>query len=95
VAEDAAQGRSILFEVADFALCLQLFKRLETDWPARLVGRSAARFVSVAIDPEATGMKALLDTVAAWAGEVGLGSVNFHVGDQMSVVFATPPSSGV
>ena len=33
-------------------------------------------------------MELLLDQVAHWASEVGLSSVSFHVGEQISVVFA-------
>jgi hypothetical protein len=32
-------------------------------------------------------MELLLDSVARWASKVGLHSVSFHVGEQMSVVF--------
>jgi hypothetical protein len=94
VAEDDEQGRSILFEVADFALCLQLFKRLETGWPARVVGRSESRFVSVALDPDDAGMQALLEAVAVWFGEVGIPSVLFRVGEQMSLIFETGADPG-
>ena len=79
---------SVLFEVADFALCLQLCKRLHPDWQARLVGRTESHFVAVDIDPADGRMELLLDQVAHWASEVGLSSVSFHVGEQISVVFA-------
>ena len=36
-------------------------------------------------------MELLLDAVAEWASEVGLRSVPFHVGEQISVVFAKEP----
>jgi hypothetical protein len=83
--------QSVLFEVADFALCLQLSKRLDQDWQARLVGRTESHFVAVDMDPGDRRMELLLDAVAAWAWEVGLRSVPFHVGEQMSVVFAKEP----
>lgn len=86
--QDFGTLQPVLFEVADFALCLQLFKRLEGTWPARLVGRTEARFVAVDIQPGDARMELLLDTVARWATEVGLTSVTYHVGDHMSVVFA-------
>jgi hypothetical protein len=79
---------SVLFEVADFALCQQLCKRLDQDWQARLVGRTESHFVAVGMDPADGRMVLLLDAVAEWASEVGLSSVTFHVGEQMSVVFA-------
>jgi len=80
----------LLFEVADFSLCLQLFTRLERDWPARFVGRTESRFVAVDLDPASEPIGALLESVARWAFEVGLPSVHYHVGEQMSVVFAAP-----
>jgi hypothetical protein len=79
---------SVLFEVADFALCLQLCKRLHPDWQARLVGRTESHFVAVDMDSADGRMELLLDAVARWASEVGLHSVSFHVGEHMSVVFA-------
>jgi hypothetical protein len=79
---------SVLFEVADFALCLQLCKRLHPDWQARLVGRTESHFVAVDMDPADGRMELLLDQVGRWASEVGLSSVSFHVGEQMSAVFA-------
>jgi len=79
---------SVLFEVADFALCLQLCKRLHPDWQARLVGRTESHFVAVDIDPADGRMELLLDQVGRWASEAGLSSVSFHVGEKMSVVFA-------
>jgi hypothetical protein len=82
---------SVLFEVADFALCLQLCKRLHPDWQARLVGRTESHFVAVDIDPADGRMELLLDQVAHWASEVGLRSVPSHVGEKMSVVFAKEP----
>jgi hypothetical protein len=78
----------LLFEVADFSLCLQLFTRLERDWPARLVGRTESRFVAVELDPASQRMEALRDSVARWAFEVGFPSVRYHVGEQMFVVLA-------
>lgn len=81
----------VLFEVADFALCLQLCKRLHRDWGARLVGRTESHFVAVDLDPDDGRMELLLETVAQWASEVGLRSVSFHVGEHMSVVFAKEP----
>jgi hypothetical protein len=82
---------SVLFEVADFALCLQLCKRLDQDWQARLVGRTESHFVAVDIDPADGRMELLLDQVGRWASEVDLSSVSFHVREQMSVVFAKEP----
>jgi hypothetical protein len=79
--------KSALFEVADFALCLQLCKRLHPDWQARLVGRTES-LVAVDMDSADGRMELLLDAVARWASEVGLHSVSFHVGEHMSVVFA-------
>ena len=79
---------SVSFEVADFALCLQLCKRLRLDWEARLVGRTQSHLVAVEMDSADGRMELLLDQVAQWAWEVGLSSVSFHVGEQMSVVFA-------
>jgi hypothetical protein len=88
--QDFGTLQPILFEVADFALCLQLFKRLEGTWPVRLVGRTEARFVAVDVKPgDDERLEELLDTVAHWAAEVGLHSVRYHVGDTMSEVFAT------
>jgi hypothetical protein len=86
--QDFGTLQPVLFEVADFALCLQLFQRLQGTWPVRLVGRTEARFVAVDIEPADARMEPLLDTVAGWATEVGLTSVTYHVGDHMSVVFA-------
>jgi len=86
--QDFGIFQPILFEVADFALCLQLFKRLEGTWAARLVGRTEARFVAVDIEPSDPQIEQLLDTVAHWATEVGLHSVRYHTGDTMSEVFA-------
>jgi hypothetical protein len=68
---------SVSFEVADFALCLQLCKRLRLDWEARLVGRTESHFVAVDMDPA--------------DGRMELSSVPFHVGEQMSAVFAKEP----
>jgi hypothetical protein len=82
---------SVFFEVADFALCLQLCKRLHPDWQARLVGRTESHFVAVDIDPDDGRMELLLDQVGRWASEAGLSSVSFHVGEQMSVVFTKEP----
>ena len=79
---------SVLFEVADFALCLQLCKRLHPDWQARLVGRTESHFVAVDMDPADGRMELLLDQVAHWVSEVGPRSVPSHVGEKMSVVFA-------
>jgi hypothetical protein len=80
-------AETILFEVPDFALCLQLQRRLQQHWTARLVGRSESRFVAVPLDGDvARGM--LLRAVAEWAGEVGLPFVHFHLGEQMSMVVA-------
>jgi hypothetical protein len=84
-------AESVLFEVADFALCLQLCKRLHPDWQARLVGRTESHFVAVDIDPADGRMELLLDQVGRWASEVGLSSVPFYVGEQVSVVFAKKP----
>jgi hypothetical protein len=84
---------SVLFEVADFALCLQLCKRLDDAWQARLVGRTESHLVAVDMDPADGRMEPLLDEVAQWASEVGLSSVTFHVGEQMSVVFAKEPDT--
>ena len=78
----------VLFEVADFALCLQLCQRLGRDWNARLVGRTESHFVAVDMDSADGRMELLLDAVSQWASEVGLHSVSFHVGEQMSAVFA-------
>jgi hypothetical protein len=80
---------AILFELPDFALCLQLRQRLQEDWAARVVGRSESRFVSVPLGPEDPRMDVLLQAVAHWADEVGLQEVRFHAGDTMSVVFAS------
>jgi hypothetical protein len=56
-----------------------------------LVGRGEAHFVAVALDPDDdVAMETLLQIVAEWAGEAGLRFVNFHVGDQMSMVLAQP-----
>ena len=82
---------SVLCEVADFALCLQLCKRLHPDWQARLVGHTESHFVAVDMDPADGRMELLLDQVAHWASEVGLRSVPSHVGEKMSVVFAKEP----
>jgi hypothetical protein len=79
---------SVLLEVADFALCLQLCKRLDQDFEARLVGRTESHFVAVDMDSADGRIELLLDAVAQWASEVGLHSVSFHVGERMSVVFA-------
>jgi len=79
---------SVSFEVADFALCLQLCKRLRLDWEARLVGRTESHLVAVDTDSADGRVELLLDQVAHWASEVGLSSVSFHVGEQISVVFA-------
>ena len=79
---------SVSFEVADFALCLQLCKRLRLDWEAWLVGRTESHLVAVDTDSADGRMELLLDQVAHWASEVGLSSVSFHVGEQISVVFA-------
>ena len=68
-----------------------LCKRLDQDWQARLVGRTESHFVAVGMDPADGRMVLLLDAVAEWASEVGLSSVSFHVGEQMSVVFAKEP----
>jgi len=84
---------SVLFEVADFALCLQLCKRLRLDWEARLVGRTESHLVAVEMDSADGRMELLLDQVAQWAWEVGLSSVSFHVGEQMSAVFAKEPDA--
>ena len=78
----------MLFEVADFALCLQLCRRLPQDFEACLVGRTQSHFVAVDMNSADGRMELLLDAVAQWASEVGLHSVSFHVGEQMSVVFA-------
>lgn len=79
---------TVLFEVPDFALCLRLYQRLRQAWPAWLVGQSESRFVAVSVVQQSAAMEDLLRTVAEWASEVGLPSVAFHVGEQMSVVFA-------
>jgi len=68
-------AESVLFEVADFALCLQLCNRLDQDWDAHVVGRTESHFVAVGIDPDDGRMELLLDAVAAWAWEAGLRSV--------------------
>lgn len=81
-------AESVLFEVADFALCLQLCNRLDQDWDAHVVGRTESHFVAVGIDPDDGRMELLLDAVAAWAWEAGLRSVPFHVNEKMLVVFA-------
>jgi hypothetical protein len=86
--------RTVLFEVADFSLCLRLYRRLQGNWRTWLVGRSEARFVAVEIDPEDVSMEMLTQTVSEWAGEVGLRFVNFHVGEQMFVLVATTPGPG-
>jgi hypothetical protein len=52
---------SVLFEVADFALCPQLCKRLHPDWQARLVGRTESHFVAVDMDLADRRMELLLD----------------------------------
>jgi hypothetical protein len=53
---------SVLFEVAaDFALCLQLCKRLHPDWQARLVGRTESHFVAADMDLADGRMELLLD----------------------------------
>lgn len=89
---DASQAECVrepvLFEVADFALCLQLCQRLDRDWDARLVGRTESHFVAVDVHASDGRMGLLLDAVAQWASEVGLHSVPFYVGDRLSVVFA-------
>jgi hypothetical protein len=72
---------SVLFEVADFALCLQLCNRLDQDWDAHVLGRTESHFVAVGIDPDAGRM------------EADLRSVPFHVGEKMSVVFAKDGTS--
>ena len=82
---------SVLFEVVDFALCLQLCNRLDQDWDAHVVGRTESHFVAVGIDPDDGRMELLLNTVGEWAWEAGLRSVPFHVGEKMSVVFAKEP----
>jgi hypothetical protein len=84
----ANSGETVLFEVTDSALALKLLHRLRGRWPVHLVGQDDARFVAVSLDPDDVSMEMLLQTVAEWAGEVGLRSVAFHVGDQMSVVVA-------
>jgi len=46
-----------------------------------------SHFVAVDMNSADGRMELLLDAVAQWASEVGLHSVSFHVGEQMSVVF--------
>ena len=89
--DGSGEPQTVLFEVPDFSLCLQLYRHLEESWQARVVGRSEARFVAVEIDPEDVSMEMLTQTVSEWAGEVGLHSVNFHLGDEMFVLLATGP----
>jgi hypothetical protein len=86
VASSEGHPQTILFEVPDFALCLQLQRRLQDKWGARLVAQREDRFVAVILDPDDVRMEILLDTVARWAHEVGLLTVFFQVGEQMSVV---------
>lgn len=81
---------AVLFEVPDFALCLQLRQRLEGEWGARVVGRSESRFVSVPIASDDPRMELLLQEVAEWAAEAGLREVRFHAGERMSLVVASP-----
>jgi hypothetical protein len=88
ISGDSGTFQPILFEVADFALCLQLLKRLEESWPARLVGRAEVRFIAVDVEASDARMEQLLDKVARWAAEVGLASVTYHSGGKMSAVFA-------
>jgi hypothetical protein len=52
---------SVLFEVADFALCLQLCNRLDQDWDANVVGRTESHFVAVDMDLADGRMELLLD----------------------------------
>jgi len=78
-----------LFEVPDFALCLQLRQRLEENWDARVVGRSESRFVAVQVEQHHASMELLVQTVADWAAEVGLRYVRFHIGERMSMVMAS------
>ena len=78
-----------LFEVPDFALCLQLQQWLKSGWDARVVGRSESRFVAVEVDPLQGATEPLVQTVAEWAAEVGLGYVRFHIGERMYTVVAS------
>ncbi|HEY7004399.1 MAG TPA: hypothetical protein VH281_08965 [Gaiellaceae bacterium] len=89
----AGKGDTVLFEVSDFDLCLQLFERLREHWPTYLLGRRDVRFVAVSIDPDDVSMEMLLHTVSEWAGEVGMLLVPFHIGEQTSVVIAKAPES--
>jgi hypothetical protein len=86
-----AHGDAVLFEIADFALCLKLFEHLRTRSPGYLTGRSDARFVAVPLDPDDVSLEMLLDTVSEWAAQVGLRVVTFHIGEQMSVLVAKHP----
>jgi hypothetical protein len=90
VPDSQANIPTVLFEVPDFALCLQLRQRLQEEWGARVVGRSESRFVSVPLDSDDPRMELLLQAVAAWAAEVGLREVRFHAGERMSLVVASP-----
>ena len=80
---------TVLFEVPDFSLCLQLRQRLQDEWGARVVGRSESRFVSVPLKSDDPRMELLLQAVAVWAADVGLREVRFHSGDRMSLVVAS------
>jgi len=82
---------TVLFELDDSVLALELTRQLREDWPVYLMGQGDARFVVVTLDPYDVSMEMLLQRVAEWAGETGLRFVRFHVGDETAVVVAKEP----
>jgi hypothetical protein len=86
--ENADERQVALFELPDAVLGRQLYLELRDRWTAWIATRDGLRFVAVLLDRDELSTRVLVETVATWAEEAGLGFVRFHVRGRTFVVSA-------
>ena len=70
-------------------LSQNLYRHLRGRWPAWYTSREGVRVLAVSLDPFDVDLEMLLETVAEWAGEVGLRTVQFELdGEKFMLVGA-------
>lgn len=69
----------------------QLYRHLRGRWPAWYTTREGARVLAVSLDPFDVDLEMLLETVASWAGEAGLRTVQFELDGEKFVLVASRP----
>jgi hypothetical protein len=85
--DDRARSRLVVFDLPG-PLDKQLYRHLRGRWPAWFTSREGARVLAVSLDPYDVDLEMLLETVAVWAGEAGLRTVQFELDGEKYMLVA-------